>query len=128
AGNQKQYEMGDMDREIADRVAKQRGITIEGTIHPYLMYRLLRFFWYEKAPVSLLHRHTKYEAMTRPGLPADRYGLPERYAAVRFYFRPSFPDTPENHALVRSVVERLSRDRAVVLLNTGIQLDDHDDV
>jgi hypothetical protein len=127
AGNQKQYESGAFDGEIADRVAKRHGVRIEATLHPYLMYRLLRFFWYEKAAVSLLLRHTRFEALAKPALPAGRYGLPAHYTAVRFYFRPSFPDTPENRALVSSLVSRLAEDRAVVLLNTGLRLDDHAD-
>ena len=64
-GNQKQYEVGTFDRAIVGRVSERRGITIEATLHPLLMYRLLRFFWYEKAPVSLLQRHTRYEALAK---------------------------------------------------------------
>src|SRR5262249_7114757 len=66
--------------------------------------------------------------MTKPPLPAGRYGLPDRYTAVRFYFRPSFPDTPDHRALIRSLVRRLAADKPVVLLNTGIRIDDHDDM
>jgi len=127
-GNQKQYDMGSIDKEIAGRVAERRGAKLAGIVHPYLMYRLLRFYWYEKAAVSLLQRHTRFEAIAKPALPADRYGLPAHYTAFRFYFRPSFPDTPDNRALVRDLVARVAADRAVVLLNPGLRLDDHDDV
>src|SRR5262249_55933679 len=57
-GNQKQYDVGTIDKEIAERVAERRGVKLAGIVHPYLMYRLLRFYWYEKAAVSLLLRHT----------------------------------------------------------------------
>ena len=127
-GNQKQYDPTDFDREISGRVSERLGITVGATLHPYVMYRMLRFYWYEKAPVSLLLKHTKYAALAKPALPPDRYGLPEHYTAIRFYFRPSFPDTPENRALVRSVIERQAAQQPVVLLNTGIRFDDHDDV
>ena len=53
--------------------------------------------------------------------------LPEEYTAVRFYFRDSFPDTPENRELVHSVVARLAARRPVVLLNTGVVVDEHRD-
>jgi len=128
AGNQKQYDVGTFDRHILNLVRKKTGLEVQGMLHPSIMYRLLRFFWYEKAPVSLLHKHTKYEPLVPPPLPPDRYGLPERYTAVRFYFRPSFPDSPENRALVSGLISRLATDRAVVLLNPGLRLDDHDDV
>jgi hypothetical protein len=128
AGNQKQYDPGDFDEVIKKRVAEKRGVKIETVLHPSVMYRLLRFFWYEKAAVSLFNKHTLMEAMSRPPLPPDRFGLPERYTAVRFYFRPSFPDTPDHHALIRTIVRRLAAERPVVLLNTGIRIDDHDDM
>jgi hypothetical protein len=128
AGNQKQYEIGAFDKTIAARVAERRGTPVAGILHPSIMYRLLRFFWYEKAPVSLLHKHTSFRPLPKPALPADRWGLPDRYTAVRFYFRPSFPDTPENRALVQEVVHRLAEDGPVVLLNPGLRLDDHADV
>jgi hypothetical protein len=54
--------------------------------------------------------------------------LPRDYVAVRFYFRPSFPDTPENRRFAADVIRTISREVAVVLLNTGLKLDDHDDL
>lgn len=128
AGNQKQYEVGDFDRHLLTLVRKKTGLKIGAMLHPSLMYRLLRFYWYEKAPVSLLQRHTTYERLVPPDLPADRYGLPDRYTAVRFYFRPSFPDSPGNRKMVRRIVSGLAAERPVVVLNPGLRLDDHDDV
>jgi len=46
---------------------------------------------------------------------------------VRFYFRDSFPDTPENRDLVRRTIETIAAETPVVLLNTGLELDDHAD-
>jgi hypothetical protein len=51
--------------------------------------------------------------------------LPDEYVAVRFYFNYSFPDTAENRSFVTQVVARLCEQSPVVLLNTGIRLDDH---
>jgi hypothetical protein len=53
--------------------------------------------------------------------------LPSDYVAVRFYFSECFPDTPENRAFARAAVDALSERTAVVLLNPGFQVDDHDD-
>src|SRR4030095_24955 len=55
-------------------------------------------------------------------------GLPREYVAVRFSFRPSFPDTPENRRFAADVIRSIARDIPVVLLNTGLSLDDHEDV
>jgi hypothetical protein len=100
------------------------------------MYKLLRFFWFEKASVRLLTEHAEYRRMDGPA-EAGHYGspgvdvmegLPREYVAVRFYFRPSFPDTPENRRFASDVIRSISRDIPVVLLNTGLNLDDHEDV
>lgn len=126
-GNQKQYDVSTFDQQILRLVRKRTGRKVQGMLHPSLMYRLLRFFWYEKAPVSLLHRHTVYERLTPPPLPTGRYGLPDRYTALRFYFRPSFPDTPENRRLIERVVASLAAKGPIVLLNPGLRIDDHED-
>ena len=47
---------------------------------------------------------------------------------MRFYFRPSFPDTPENQRFAAHVIRSLSQEIPVVLLNTGLRLDDHEDL
>jgi glycosyltransferase involved in cell wall biosynthesis len=127
-GNQKQYDAGTFDREILTRVQEQLGLTAARNLHPSVMYRLLRFYWYEKAPVGLLTKHTRYSALPSPGATPAELSLPTDYVAARFYFRPSFPDTPENRRFAADVVRRLSREYPVVLLNPGLHLDDHEDL
>jgi hypothetical protein len=92
------------------------------------MYKLLRFFWFEKASVRLLTDHADYRRLMPPSDEGTLEGLPKDYVAVRFYFRPSFPDTPENRRFAADVIRSISRDIPVVLLNTGLSLDDHEDV
>jgi hypothetical protein len=48
--------------------------------------------------------------------------------AVRFYFRPSFPDTAENRRFAMDTIRSISRDVPVVLLNTGLRPDEHEDL
>ena len=91
-----------------------------------LMYRLFRNVWQGALPLrDFLDRacHRPWPAGGRGAAGA----LPEEFTAVRFYFRESFPDTPENRALVHEVVDRLAARRPVVLLNTGVVVDDHHD-
>jgi hypothetical protein len=45
--------------------------------------------------------------------------------AVRFYFNYSFPDTEENRSFVTAVIKNLTDKTNVVMLNTGMRLDDH---
>ena len=126
-GNQKQMTVTDLDTRIVDLVKERRGLDDVTVLHPSVMYRLLRYYWYEKGAISLLHNHTAY----RP-LPAIEAGsmlveLPNEYVAVRFYFRPSFPDTPENHALVVRLIRILAQRTPVVVLNPGLSMDEHED-
>jgi len=124
-GNQKQYAMSEFDHEIVELARDRLGVPGLTVLHPSLMYQLFRFYWYEKAAVSILRDHCAYRPLPDAGPPPE--GLPRDYIAARFYFRPSFPDTTENRAFVASVLRTLARRRPVVLLNTGLRLDDHDD-
>jgi hypothetical protein len=128
AGHQKQYRVEQMDRDIADRVKAKLGLPHVELLHPGPMYRLLRFYWFEKAGVSILKQHTEYKPLERIERSPALADLPRDYVAVRFYFRPSFPDTPDNRRFAADIVRAISRDMPVVLLNTGLKLDDHDDL
>ncbi len=128
AGHQKQYHVEDMDREIAERVRKRLGLEQVNLLHPSLMYQLLRFYWFEKAGVRLLTQHTEHQPLAPVERSAALGDLPKDYIAVRFYFRPSFPDTPENRRFASEVIRSISRETPVVLLNTGLTVDDHADL
>ena len=128
AGHQKQYRIEKMDRDIAERVKAKLGLDHVEMLHPGPMYRLLRFFWFEKAGVGILKQHTEYKPLERIERRPELKDLPRDYIAVRFYFRPSFPDTPANRQFAADIVRAISRDIPVVLLNTGLKLDDHDDL
>ena len=128
AGHQKQYRVEKMDRDIADRVKAKLGLEHVELLHPGPMYRLLRFYWFEKAGVGVLKQHTEYKPFERVERSAALKDLPRDYVAVRFYFRPSFPDTPENRQFAADTVRAISRVMPVVLLNTGLRLDDHEDL
>ena len=128
AGHQKQYRVEQMDRDIFDRANEQAGLQQAELLHPSLMYRILRFYWFEKAGIGLLDRHTEFRRLAPIERTAALKDLPADYIAVRFYFRPSFPDTPENQRFAAHVIRSLSEEIPVVLLNTGLRLDDHDDM
>jgi hypothetical protein len=58
----------------------------------------------------------------------DRRLLPERYVAVKLYAARSLPDTPAIRAELQRLVTRLAERMPVVLLDTGLVLeDDHAD-
>jgi hypothetical protein len=128
AGHQKQYRLEQMDLDIVERAKHSLGLPHVELLHPSLMYRLLRFYWFEKAGVGLLKHHTEYRRLARVDRSARLKDLPDEYVAVRFYFRPSFPDTPENRRFAADIIRSISREVPVVLLNTGLQPDEHEDL
>ncbi|MEE2791794.1 MAG: glycosyltransferase family 2 protein [Acidobacteriota bacterium] len=126
-GNQKQMASGAFDEFIINLVRERRGLTEVQVLHPSIMYRLLRYYWYEKGAISLLNKHTAYRSMPAIGGEVFAKVLPHEYIAVRFYFRPSFPDTSENRELVGRFIRGLAKRTPVVILNTGLSVDDHQD-
>lgn len=125
-GNQPQYVSGALDDEALALVRRSYPGEEFEVLHPAVMHQLFRPYWYEKGPFSLLRKHTRYRRSAHPAGPLP--GLPTEYVAVRFYVRPSFPDTPANRLFVTSLIARLSQRVPVVLLNTGMTFDDHPDL
>ena len=125
---QKQIARDDDDDKVLAHLGQKMGIEDYEVLHPSLMFRL---FWpglHSRLPVESMLARTRYRRLDKPELEESlRRALPEDYVAVRFYFRPSFPDCPENRAFVAEMIQRISRTLPVVLLNTGLSLDDHTD-
>src|SRR5688572_26190830 len=125
--HKKQRTMGPFDREIVRKVIADVGLDRPFLLHPGLMYRLFHPFWKEQSTVRRIDDYTRYHRITASTVPALAGRLPSSYVAVRFYFSSCFPDTAENRAFVESTVRSLAATTDVVLLNTGIRVDDHQD-
>lgn len=127
AGSQKQMAVNGFDQELIELVKRKLQLREADLLHPAMMYNLFKFYWQDRGSYGLLQRHTCYSRfpnVRKEGLLAE---LPAEYVAVRFYFRPSFPDTEENRLFVLQLVRRLAERIPVVVLNTGLALDDHPD-
>jgi hypothetical protein len=96
-------------------------------VHPSEMYRLFRGFWAGHLPIDLVERRTLSRPFTVPP-PADGLELPDRYVAVKAYFSECFPETPQNREFIARLVAETARLTDVVLLDTGLAVDDHTDV
>jgi ADP-heptose:LPS heptosyltransferase len=59
-----------------------------------------------------------------PGVPA----LPERFVAVKFYSGKAIPATERNRQLLRGLVQRMAAESPVVSLDTGLAVDEHQDL
>jgi hypothetical protein len=124
-GVTKQLEVSPFDHEVIRIVERVLGEQV-AVLHPSLMYRLFTLFWSGQRPMSFLDAHTRYEPIIAPAiLEAGR--LPREYVAVKFYSARSLPNTPDVRRMLVWFVESLAERTHVVLLDTGLLLDEHAD-
>ncbi len=127
-GSIKQHALSPLELELVELGRRRLGADRVEVLHPSLMYRLFRQFWAGHRPLGFMETHTRFGRVSAPPLADLRaVGLPERYVAAKFYAAQSLPDTPENRALLRHLVAAIAERLPVVLLDTGLSLDDHDD-
>lgn len=126
SGDQKQLAPGAFDEEIRARVARQHlGGRTPRLCHPSLMFRLFRRFWFGDRSLDFFLNHMRFNrlaAVERSGL-----DLPETFAAVKFYTGPAVPDSPEHRAQLKQLVAQVAARMPVVVLDTGLTLDEHRD-
>jgi hypothetical protein len=123
AGGGKHMAISELDLSIAEGVKAQLGLTQAEILHPSLMYQLYMPFWRRRAPVRYVEDHSSFRRLVAPD--ASALGLPDEYVAVKFYFSPSFPDTKATRTFVARLLSDLAERTDVVLLNSGLRLDDH---
>jgi hypothetical protein len=126
-GVTKQYEPSPLDAAILETVARQLGTRDFDVVHPGLMYRLFTLYWSGKRAMGFMDAHLRFTRLPAP--PAiDPALLPREYIAVKLYAARSLPDTAEMRSYLRGLVATLSARLPVVLLDTGLVLeDDHAD-
>ena len=126
-GVTKQYEPSALDAAILDSVAARLGTRDFDVVHPGLMYRLFTLYWSGKRAMGFVDAHLRFTRMAAPPM-IDPAQLPPQYIAVKFYAARSLPDSPEMRAQLRAMVAALAARLPVVLLDTGLVLeDDHAD-
>ena len=127
---------------IPDKQKKRKDVPLENEImsfalqrlnlgraewfHPSFMHKYLRTL-YNNRFIHWFRQVSVYEPLPQPELGPLEGRLPDDYIAVRFYESRAFPGTPENRALVISMLRAITEKTNVVLLNPGIQADDHSD-
>jgi hypothetical protein len=126
-GVTKQYEPSALDAEILDHVARRLGTRDFDVLHPGLMYRLFTLYWSGQRAMGFMDAHTRFTRMTAPPI-IDPALLPAKYIAAKLYAARSLPDTPDIRMRLRAMLAALSEQLPVVLLDTGLVLeDDHAD-
>ena len=127
-GSQKQRFESDVEERLLDRLQSSGAIPEDyELLRPSSMYQPFWRPWTEATPGNLVERCTLYTALPPPPLP-EGLMLPDEFVAVKWYFRPSLPDTPMNRVRIRAITERLAEHSPVVLLHDNPRLDDHEEV
>jgi hypothetical protein len=134
----KQMEEWHVEEDLQKRLRAKGALEEADVLHPsllYTMYYLARKIDQRTFPQQVIHDDngtTGLMSIYKP-IPAPDVGdldgrLPDEFVAVRLYFRPSMPDSPETRRFAQDVIRRLARNTNVVLLNNGLELDDHSDM
>ena len=124
-GDQKQFGFGAFDREIISRVERHLGYFGMRVFHPALLFRLLKQFWLGKRSIDYLWQHTRFERHPPP--PPAALDLPAEYVAAKFYSGTALPNSDAAHRALRALVSRVAEQRTVIVLDTGIAVDEHQD-
>jgi hypothetical protein len=91
------------------------------------MFRLLRQFWLGNESLQYVQEHTKYARVDLRDVP-DLPPLPERFVAMKFYSGKAIPGTDRDRRLLRAIVERAALSGPIVTLDTGLAVDEHQDL
>lgn len=123
-GGQKHMAVTSLDDEILRRLA---GRIPDGAqiLHPSLMYNAFRYFWSWRTPPKAVLRNLRFGPLSGGRDAAVDAALPEEYVAVKAYFSSCFPATDDNRKFLVDLVARLAATTNVVLLSTGLNVDDH---
>ena len=121
-GGQKQVLLSRFERDLIGTVREARRLGTVDVLHPSLMYNLFTHFWKQRAPMRFVESLSVYAR--HRDLPRLE-GLPPDYIAAKFYFSLPFPDTADNRKFAMSVLRNLAEQMPVVLLTTGMRIDEH---
>ncbi len=124
-GTLKQFGISSMDQRIVADVQRRIGASRTPVLHPSFLYRLFHQFWLGHRPPSFLEKRTRYRLVSAPNVPVPP--LPAGFVAVKFYTAASLPPTDAVRRALQSIVLGLAERTPVVMLDTGLTLDDHED-
>jgi hypothetical protein len=124
-GTLKQFGVSSMDQRIVADVQGRLGTSRVRVLHPSFLYQLFHQFWLGHRPPSFLDKRTRYRRIAAPDVVTPT--LPSPFVAVKFYTAASLPPTDTVRRALQSMVLGLAERTHVVMLDTGLALDDHED-
>lgn len=126
-GEQKQLRLTSFDETLVAAARAGHQADEAEVLHPALMYRLLRPYWWRHAPAAWVSRHARYAPFSTPE-PLAVHGLrPGGYVAVKFYSNDCLAPAAETRIWVNRLVHLLAEREPVVSLSSDLIIDDHRD-
>ena len=125
-GSIKQQVVTPWEVKLVALMAQDLGIQRYHWLHPKEMYQRLSSWWGGRMGAGALFDCLRFPPIPVP-VPPLNLALPERYVAVRFYARHTWPMTDELKAWVMTLVDGMAKYLPVVVLETGLHTDDHMD-
>ncbi|MEJ7891563.1 MAG: hypothetical protein WKF94_02850 [Solirubrobacteraceae bacterium] len=113
------------DRELLDGLGLPSGDDVAHLV-PGHMYRRYSPYWRGVGDSGQTAHGLRFRRI-EPVADIRQFGLPKRYVAVKGYFSACFPDDPINRATLERLVRRIAESTDVVLLDTTLSVDDHED-
>ena len=125
-GGRKQSKLAALDEMLLMSARSQTGVRGGPVLHPSHLFRLFQDVWRGNLPMDFLWSRTRYARVASPSLP-EVPGLPEKYVAVKLYTGAALSPTTEHREALSELVRVLASRQPVVMLETGLEVDDHGD-
>ena len=124
SGSVKQQRMTAWEQKLLPVITHDLGLRRYHVLHPSLMYRQLGPWWDGQMGVNELQQALAFTPLPVPATPLS-LPLPERYVAVGFYARHTWPLNEELKTWVSSLIDGITKHLPVVLIESGLHADDH---
>ena len=121
----KQTAVSTLDDDLLRMTRERRGSGDVEVLHPSLMFRLFRHVWHGSLAYDYLWTHTRYALVTSEAVLPEE--LPREFTAVKLYAGTALPPEPWVRDRLRELVAQQASVRPVVLLDTGVSVDEHED-
>ena len=125
-GEQKQVAATAFDRRLLSPILDELGVSPDRVLHPSLMFRVFRPYWWAHQDSTWVGRHARFQALSASPEGELLSRLPRDYVAVKFYYNDSFPATDGNRRFARDLLRTLRERGPIVSLSTGLAIDDHE--
>jgi hypothetical protein len=128
-GGRKQTSVSAQDDALLRRIRRERHLADGPVLHPSMLFRLFRPVWHGALPYDYFWDRTRYVGRHDVPPPSDALppDLPAEFSTVKFYSGTALPVADWTRERLRDMVAREAAIRPVIVLDTGVAVDEHED-